>query len=103
MGELSTAQLEAMIEQATVDAYDEHEQLAGFYAVIIDHLEVPFDTIVLGVNITVEAIDLLPNSQIVARCSRGPHRQAIGILDLPLLTPAPQGAEWIEAYRHWAP
>jgi hypothetical protein len=29
-------------------------------------------------------------------------RQAIPILDLPLPTPPPDGAEWIEAYRHWA-
>jgi hypothetical protein len=28
--------------------------------------------------------------------------QAIGILDLPLPAPPPAGAEWIEAYRHWA-
>jgi hypothetical protein len=25
----------------------------------------------------------------------------IPILDLPLPTPPPGGAEWIEAYRHW--
>jgi hypothetical protein len=29
-------------------------------------------------------------------------RQAIEILDLPLPDPAPEGAPWIEAYRHWA-
>jgi hypothetical protein len=40
---------------------------------------------------------------IVAVCTRGKHRQAIVILDLPLPDPAPDGAEWIEAYRHWGP
>jgi hypothetical protein len=29
-------------------------------------------------------------------------RQRIGILDLPLPDPPPDGAEWIEAYRRWA-
>ena len=29
-------------------------------------------------------------------------RQAIEILDLPLPDPAPDGAQWIEAYRWWA-
>jgi NAD(P)-dependent dehydrogenase (short-subunit alcohol dehydrogenase family) len=38
----------------------------------------------------------------VAICSRGKHRQAIGILDLPLPAPSPVGAEWISAYRRWA-
>lgn len=27
--------------------------------------------------------------------------QAIPILDLPLPVPRPDGAEWIDAYRHW--
>jgi hypothetical protein len=41
-------------------------------------------------------------SGIVAICARGKQRQAIGLLDLPLPTPAPSGAQWIEAYGHWA-
>ena len=95
-------ELDALIEQATVDAYDEYEQLTGFHTVIEDRLAVPFRTTVLGVEVTVAKIDLLSGSGIVAICSRGKHRQAIGILDLPLPTPPPAGAEWIEAYRHWA-
>jgi len=31
----------------------------------------------------------------------GRSRQCIPILDLPVPTPPPGGAEWIEAYRHW--
>ncbi|MFE9363651.1 hypothetical protein ACFYNN_12705 [Streptomyces sp. NPDC006978] len=47
-------------------------------------------------------VDLAPDGRIVALCSRGRVRQLIGILELPLPSPAPEGAEWIEAYRHWA-
>jgi hypothetical protein len=28
-------------------------------------------------------------------------KQPIAILDLPLPAPAPDGAQWIEAYRRW--
>jgi hypothetical protein len=35
-------------------------------------------------------------------CAQGRLRQAIPILDLALPSPAPVGAEWIEAYRCWA-
>jgi hypothetical protein len=38
----------------------------------------------------------------VAVCGRGRSRQRIGILDLPLPDPLPDGAEWVEAYRRWA-
>jgi hypothetical protein len=98
----SNAALDALVEQAVVDAYGEDEQLSAFHVMIEDNLEVPFQTTVLGVEVTVTKIDLLPGSGIVAICTRGKHRQAIGILDLPLLDPPPDGAEWIEAFQHWA-
>jgi hypothetical protein len=45
---LSKAELEAMAQEATVDCYDESEQVSGFYTMIADNLEVPFGTKVLG-------------------------------------------------------
>jgi hypothetical protein len=56
----------------------------------------------LGVEVTVSKIDLLSGTGIAAICSRGKHRQAIGILDLPLPIPPPSGTDWIDAYRRWA-
>jgi hypothetical protein len=100
VNELSEAELDALIDQATVDCYNEGEELAGFAVMIGDNLAMPFDTTVLGVTVTVKQIDQA-ESGIVAICVRGKHRQAIPILDLPLAEPPPQGAEWIAAYRHW--
>lgn len=102
MAALSDGELDALVEQATVDAYDEDEQLTSFHAVLEDHLAVPFQTTVLGVEVTITKIDLLSGTGVAAICSHGKYRQAIGILDLPLPTPPPAGAEWIDAYRHWA-
>ncbi|GLW06001.1 hypothetical protein Misp01_11310 [Microtetraspora sp. NBRC 13810] len=95
------ARLDALIEQATVDAYDEDEQRTGFHVMLEEQLAMPFQTVVLGVEVTVEKIDPLAGTGIVAICRRGRDRQAIGILDLPLPTPRPVGAEWIDAYRRW--
>jgi hypothetical protein len=99
--ELNEAELDALIDEATVDAYSEDEQLAGFAVMIGDNLAVPFETTVLGVTVTVEEVDQT-GSDIVAICVRSKHRQAIPILDLPLPDPPPRGAEWIAAYSHWA-
>jgi len=57
---------------------------------------------VLGVAISVVSLDLADSGQIVAVCSHDGVRQAIPILDLPMPTPRPAGADWIEAYRRWA-
>jgi hypothetical protein len=97
----SRKQLDALVEQATVDCYNDDEQLTGLYTMIEDNLVIPFSTRILGVDVTVEDVDLRGNG-IVAICSRGTVRQAVPILELPLPTPPPDGAEWIEAYRHWA-
>ena len=56
---------------------------------------------VLGMPVSVVSLDLTDSGQIVAICSREELRQAIPILDLPMPTPLPAGAEWIEAYRRW--
>ena len=96
------ADLDALIEEAIVDAYGESEQTTGFYTMLEEHLVTPFDVEILGVTATVEGIDLTDDEQIVVVCRLGRSRQSIPILDLPLPKPPPQGAEWIEAYRRWA-
>ena len=101
MRELSEAELDALIDEASVDAYGEDEQLSGFAVMIGDNLAVPFETTVLGVTVTVEKVGET-ESGIVAICVRGQYRQAIPILDLPLPDPAPRGSEWIAAYGRWA-
>ena len=97
----SKAKLEKLIEEAVVDAYGEEEQVGGFFTMMEEHLALPFSTSILGVDVVVEKVDMTCSGQIVAICRRDKVRQRVGILDLPLPTPAPPGTEWIAAYRHW--
>lgn len=99
---LSKARLEAMAEEATVDAYDESEQATGWFTMFEKHLDLPFDTKVLGVDVTVEEIGLSDRHDIIVVCRRGKERQSLPLLELPLPSPPLSGWEWIEAYRHWA-
>jgi hypothetical protein len=75
--------------------------VAGFYTMMENDLATPFTTQVLGVEVAVERIDMTDADEIVAICKRGSKRQRIPIVDLPLPSPPPKGAEWIAAYRHW--
>jgi len=98
---LSGAKLRKLIEDATVDAYNDSEQRVGFLTMIQENLQLPFKTYVLGIEVLVERVDMTASEQIVAVCRNGRTRQRIAILDLPLPSPLPRGVEWIEAYRHW--
>jgi hypothetical protein len=98
----SRTQLDALIADATIDAYGEPEQRIGFYTMLMDNLVVPFETTVLGMTVVVKRLEISPAEQLVAICRRGVMQQRIGILELPLPKPVPVGAEWIEAYRRWS-
>ena len=97
----TSAQLDELIEEATVDCYDEEEQATGFFAVIEDNVALPFTTRILGVDASVAAIELDNDGRIKAVCERSGEQQRIDLIDLPLPSPPPSGAEWIAAYRRW--
>jgi hypothetical protein len=96
------AVLDALIAEATVDCYNESECVTGFFTMLEDSIAVPFQTVVLGVDVTVTRVDLSEDGQITAVCTPRKAKQRIPILDLPLPTPPPEGTEWIDAYRRWA-
>ena len=102
MTQSERAALDALIAEATVDCYNESECVTGFYTMLVDLLAVPFQSEVLGVEVTVTGVDLTEEGQITAVRMRGAATQRIPILDLPLPTPPPEGAQWFEAYRRWA-
>jgi hypothetical protein len=99
--QLSPAQLDAMIEEATVDCYNESEACTGFFTIIEENLLLPFITNLLGLEVSVESIDITDADEIVAICRKGNKKQRISLLDLPLPKPRPRGADWIDAYRRW--
>jgi hypothetical protein len=98
---IGKAQLEALIAEATVDAYNDSEQAVGFFTMMEDNLRVPFETDILGIKAIVERVDITENDEIVAVCKREGNRQRISILELPLPSPLPEGAQWIAAFRYW--
>ena len=85
-------ELAEMIEEATVDCYDELEQASGFYTMIEDHLAVPFATQVLGVKVSVVGVEMDDNGNLKAVCQCNGKRQLIGLIDLKLPKPPPSGA-----------
>lgn len=77
----TTAALDALTEEATIDANGVSEQRVGFSTMLDEYLVVPFDVEILGATATVERIDMTDDEHIVAVCRRGRFRQAIFLLD----------------------
>ena len=74
---LGKRQLEALIEEAIIDAYGESEQRVGFLTMRQNDLECPFEIEILGAPAIVEGVDLNDAEDIVAICRRARHRQLI--------------------------
>lgn len=98
----SAFHLDRLIAEATVDCYNESEEITGIFTMLEENLAVPFMTKLLGVEVRVERVELNDAGEIVEVCRRGREHQRIPVLDLPLPKPTPRGAEWIDAYRRWA-
>jgi hypothetical protein len=95
-------ELDKLIEEATVDCYNEEEQASGLFTMIDENLALPFATQILGVEVSVVAVEMDDDDgSLKAVCERGGNRQRIGLTDLPLPLSSPSGAEWIAAYRRW--
>jgi hypothetical protein len=80
---MTGAELDELIEQATVDCYNESEQVTGLFTMIEEYLSLPLQTTVLGMPVTVARVDVTFDDRIVAISARDGHRQTVPILDLP--------------------
>ncbi len=98
----SRDRLEQLIADATLDCYNESEESTGLFEMINEYLDIPFMTTILGVAVTVTAVDITDDDRIVAVCRRGRNLLRVALLELPMPDPRPRGAEWVDAYRHWA-
>lgn len=95
--------LDKMIKEITVDAYGDDEQLWAFRQTIEDEVELPADGFVIGVPVSVLAVDYDGNARrgLTARCRRedgSEHEVAASEVVLPQ---ASAGAWHIAAYRRW--
>lgn len=97
----SIERLRSMVEEATVDCYNDDEATGAFACAIESGLKMPFTTTVLGIEVEVIGVDQDESGHVVATCKKGRATQRIPILDLPLPSPPPSGVEWIAAYRAW--
>lgn len=90
--------IDQLIEEATVDCYDEYEQRFGFEGMFEDKLKFPFPAKVVGEKVTVVGLSHQSDS-IKVICQRNDKSYRIDILNIEYDPKKVQGSQWIEAYR----
>jgi tetratricopeptide (TPR) repeat protein len=95
--------LDELIEEITVDAYGDDEQLWAFRQAFEDDIALPADGFVIGEPVSVIAVSYDGNERrgLTARCRRedgSEHVMAASDVVLPQASP---GARYIAAYRRW--
>ncbi len=94
--------LQELIEEATVDCYDEEEEMTGLWTMIEENVICPFRARVAGEIVTVTGFVWTPNSRgFMAHCERNGQRYQVDLHSLEWSEPRPAGFEWIEAYFEW--
>ncbi len=95
--------LEELIEEITVDAYGEDEQLWAFLQAFEDNLTVPCDGFVIGEPVSVIAFDYDGNERrgLRAQCRRPDAAQHVVAACDVVLPRQSNGALYIGAYRTW--
>ena len=96
------ARLDALIEQATTDAYGDGEQIAGFLASLQDELKTPFTVRLFGLDVEVVGVEDGYRDDVVAMCRNRQGALRVPVLELPVPDPLPEGWEWVEAFRKWS-
>jgi hypothetical protein len=98
-------EIDELIDEVTVDAYGEDEQLWAFRQAFEDEGFFPFAGQVVGAEVQVESIDYAGDERrgLVAHCRRDRQLHTVSLLDV---VPSPpvhrQTRRLLDAYRRWS-
>lgn len=95
--------LDRLIEEITVDAYGDDEQLWAFRQAFEDDVALPADGFVIGEPVSVIAVDYDGNERrgLTAKCRRAVGSEYVLAVSEVVLPQASPGARYIAAYRRW--
>ena len=94
--------LEALIEEATIDCYNEDEQHSGLMTMIGDEVGFPFEAKVLGDVVQITDMKWPDHGYgLQFTCEKNGTTYVIDVGSIEWMEPLPEGFEWIEAYLSW--
>jgi hypothetical protein len=101
MSPASQADLDSLIEEITVDAHDEDEQLMGFENAFDEDANFPCPGRALGQSVEVLSVSQANGRcELIATCSHNGRHHQVALLDLDIEAD-PATSRLIAAYRRW--
>lgn len=95
--------LNELIEEATIDCYDEDEQHSGLLTMIEDNVVFPFEATVIGERVQITGMAWPDDGYgLQFTCEKNGETYVIDAGSIEWAEPLPEGFEWIEAYFAWA-
>ena len=101
---MNRERLEELLEEATLDCYNEEEEFCGVLVVLSEGIKFPLHAIALGEPIEVLRIDEKRSGLgkgILAVVRKGGREYRVALSELEFVDPDPASAEWLEVYRYW--
>ena len=98
-------EIDALIEEVIVDAYNEHEQLWAFRQAFEDNARFPFRATVVGAEVAVTEVDFEGDERrgLTATCRREGQLHSVSLLDITPVGPMPlETRQLLDAYRRWS-
>jgi hypothetical protein len=96
--------LAELLEEATVDCYDEEEEFSGVFSTLADNLDFPLQARTMGNTVEMVGLDgnqSSPRRGILAIVRQGEQKYLVGLAELEFIDPDPVSAEWLAVYRYW--
>lgn len=94
-------ELDTLIEEITIDCYDEYEQLTAFQTAFENDATFPSPGTVIGEHVDVHSVAGEDDRhELIATCQRNGRHYEIALLDIDV-NADPQTSRLIAAYRRW--
>lgn len=100
-----TSEFEKIIEEATVDCYNEWEEFSGMLYTLQDKMKFPFKATVLGETVKIVDIDDRKSSDkagIIAKAVKNGKIYPVALLTIKLANKTSPNAKWLAVFRYWA-
>lgn len=94
-------ELDSLIDEITIDCYNEDEALTGFENAFAEDADLPYTATVIGEPVEVISIGLRNGRrELIATCQHAEQRHEIALLDLNI-NANPGLSRLLAAYRRW--